>query len=233
MRRSRCPWCGEETINAARRSMHLRGTDDCCPNCGKAFFCGPTTRTLGYRILDYYFQIAFILIVVTGILSFLLLLIPIYEKYAFVPASIMAFVSLTLVPLYYLGDIKYSSLIKLDSDQRRFLPFTFTFRAQIDFTPHSEGGYWRYKRIFKENYIFGAEFKTEHRLYKRHEIALVFQDIKFGKDRTAECIVGFLLDHRIEKNFAQPGLEFTLIDNGRQFANGVITELLPEKIEKL
>ncbi len=217
MRKFRCPWCGQEAIDSFRKYNELRGMLPTCPTCGKHFIGGKNRST--------WLTVSFGLVKAIVVLMIVLLCIySLIRKNSFLAYTSAVLFVIVLCLFDYIYTYYFSYLKKALNSYMDDIPFHFTFHAKIKFKPARDGGYRYPSLYFRDHFIFGAKFDTNAKRIRGEEIALVFDHIHFGEDETADCMVGFVLDERISKEFMQVGLTFTLIDNGREFASGIVTD---------
>ena len=206
MRGFRCPWCGEEAISFVFIGR-TRGLDrySVCPNCHKAYkYAKKTERS---EIVFY-----MILLLILAIIALVIYFFPI-------PGLLLLILTVPLI-IYFLN--RMTAIIRYDRDAQCELPFSFPYFAKVTFYPARQSGYRFRKLFFKSGTILGAKFRTKIEKFNNFEMPVVFDAVQF-EGNSATCRFGFVMPERISENFLHPQMEFTLIDNGREIAKGVVT----------
>ncbi len=208
MRLYRCPWCGEEVIDSVRKIWSGPVLSH-CPNCHHDLEVRKLPTDLN---IIYFFMVAWFLLL-TWVSAFIL------------PVFCIIFLFCIFAVISFFGT--YILILTRDRNAKSYVSFS----ATLKFLPIKSGGYLSKKLRFRDGCILGARFETEDSQFKQETLATLFDDISFD-GKLAECKCGFVLHDKISEDFLRKGMRFTVIDNRKTVAVGIVTGGYFERLKR-
>ena len=219
MKKYRCPCCGEECITLSNKIFCYQASNgknawvdisgNRCPECGEIFKIFPQP------CIRLYIEVAIVIL-------FLLFMI-------YLIAFVNSLYSLLVLLFAFLYPMVIAPLLSIN------LPIVKYSRKDKKFiVPESNAKLMLKDPVAKFNHldIYGLQFHLKTKNVKFHEtftnglVPVVFH--KNGREQQAELKVTIIKTEFIPKELLFEGSEFTVIDNGKEFATGKITKVYGE-----